>query len=82
MARGAGRGNYSMETIILNISVKRGGEAIIQEGGDSSRDCYYSWKYGTFRGSILQYLQHRTDGFFLTNVKKKPSIVGVFSLLI
>ena len=25
MARGAGRGNYSMETIILNISVKRGG---------------------------------------------------------
>ena len=30
MARGAGRGNYSMETIILNIFVKRGG------GGDYS----------------------------------------------
>ena len=40
-------GDYSRQAIILNIVVKgrRGGEQLF-EGGDLSRDGYYSRKYG------------------------------------
>ena len=46
MARGAGRGDYSREEIILSISV-RGGRLF--EGGDQSRDSHYSRKYGNLK---------------------------------
>ena len=42
--RGAGEDDYTREAIIFNISTKRGR---LFEGGDLSRDGYYSRKYGT-----------------------------------
>ena len=42
--RGGEGGDYSREVIILDISVKRGR---LFEGGDYSKDCSYSRKYGT-----------------------------------
>ena len=46
MARGAGRGDYSREAIILSFSVR--GERLF-EGGDQSRDGHYSRKYGNLK---------------------------------
>ena len=42
--RGGERGDYSWEVIILNVAIKGGR---LFEGGDYSRDGYYSRKYGT-----------------------------------
>ena len=42
--RGGEGGDYSWEVIILNVSIKGGR---LFEGGDYSRDGYYSRKYGT-----------------------------------